>query len=336
MTINTELTTGFERDDHDGGVDAQAILSAAEHDRDAAISPTVDGEPDYSKPYVPWRERPKRRRIDPYAAGRLTTREPWQAVETPEPVAASWSEVEARAADLQAATEQLQLLASEQKAEAAASSRAIVKATEEGKPPPKIRQTDWATQRLVRETKYGLALDNAGSARKAYNAAVQAALPAWRAAVAATVAERRSEAQSAFAEAAAKVRQWRLACDAGAALDRACNRDPYGPRTVRAEQEVLTAGVRGLGATERMLASNDAVVSGSWLVDTEQLDPPRWVRAAMVESESGFMALGRIEADERYEFTDFTKDSASVFGGSPLSPADMRARVAQRHDVVIL
>jgi hypothetical protein len=316
--------------DHGAGedVDVEAALARMDAQRDRTL--------DNDAPPVPW--VPLKDRKQPYRPRRVDGARPgWHRVLTPETVAAAWSRFVVTLAALEEASEHLRALRGDEKAEEASRRTAIVTAIEAGGTAIKsAKTTDWTQERLVRETRHRMAREAAVEARVAYDAAVVKALPGWLASIKEELPEGHRAAREAMATLSPAISAWRAMVNAAGVIERELNPNAYPARPTKAARDLLAAGVQGLGAAERMLGSNDPVVTGGYLSDDEGLDPPRWYRATMADSEQGYMALGPIEASEGYTVTRHTWQSRSLFLPRDVSDADLRRHMLDTAGLVVI
>lgn len=323
--------------DDSSGFDAQARLTSAESadGRDTGHWHGPDQDPDYSKPFIPLRDRPVRAaRIDPFEGDRLVSQalRPWPS--PPEAVVAAEEVLREKAAVLDELTEAVLNLGPDEKAELRAFEDAIVSAAKAGKPSPTLKSTDWHSEETRRRTLREVARGEVATAAKAYDEAAKASVGDWRDSLAGQIEPSHSAALQAVQTARGEVQRWRASVKAVDEMDRAAGR--FGGRWHRtAHGDVLARGIPGLTAASEMLSSDDPMVSGRYLLDGtpgSEMSPPLWTRQAMADStdQADFWALLEIEGSEGWQVTAFTPpEQRHHYQGGPANSA-LREYIARK------
>jgi hypothetical protein len=286
--------------------------SAAELDR---IAPNLGTGGDQPPPLVASAPRTAPE-LATYISRAYDARPPFADVATPPEVLAADEAMQAAIAADQEARAAFAELPGREAAEQAEVGRLAVAG--ENVPP----LTDWNRERLIALAKHAELAKRTKAAITAYQDAITAALPAWRARLLEAMDTAHTEAREAWvgSELHAKVARWRAAQAAVTQVDALVY--PNKPLTMSPVpsdvKPLVGEGQRAADTLDAYLRTDHPAVTKSYLRrKPDEPDPPMWVREALNETATGASRLHAIEVAEGWRYSRFTEDMANRSGRGP-------------------
>jgi hypothetical protein len=262
---------------------------------------------------APPQPKPWQPTISPYAAEQYREHPDWHRVlwRVSEAAREGYANLSRECDELQAALDALADLPAEQRAAEQATDAAVRAALDAGKPAGSVKTVDWVARKATLEAAARVRLDRCRASRSAYAELVQAELPTARAALAASLEDKRTatlEALQAFAPVAREFLATISALDTIAAK---VDPDDVSHVTTAEALRVRAAGRGALGSLVAMLTSDDPVVNGRRHVEPGPLRVPMHTRRAWADgSAADFARLAEVEAladKPPYSVTAYTR-----------------------------
>lgn len=180
---------------------------------------------------------------------------------------------------------------------------------------PELKRTDWHAEGIAREVRHEMAWKAASKATAHFQAVVRQNLDEWRLATIKNLEADREKALKLLTPFLTSVRRWHANLEAAEQLS--LKAGTFGPGYHQSGDPKLwrsrNSAVRSLAEIERVLNSEDPVITGRYLKDddTDALVPPlhtrqNYARAAQAGADWAVQILGQIESEEGYKKTQFT------------------------------
>lgn len=230
---------------------------------------------------------------------------------------AAWAKVEAAFEQLTEARLGVTLLEADEADEQRDADKVVADALRAGKPMPKVKVSDWASEGRQRRAQVVIAGENLVAARTEYNRIAVEQAPRRLEAAVEALATAKARALEVVPGALTAFEQWRAAIEAveavAGAADPEVSRWTGSAGCTKATMDLLRAVNAAPGAMREALHSQHPVVSGSYAAgEHREMNPPLFARERIdlegTEGEAVDLAL--TEIDERFRVTSFLRDYA--------------------------